>query len=46
MASFTHLHNHTSLSTFDGVQSPKELAGRAGELGMSAAAVTDHGDWW
>lgn len=39
---FTHLHVHTWYSFLDGFASPKELAERAKELGMSALAMTDH----
>ncbi len=43
MPDFVHLHTHTEFSLLDGLSSPKELARRAAELGMSALAITDHG---
>jgi DNA polymerase-3 subunit alpha len=43
MPQYTHLHNHTSLSLFDGAQTPGALARRVNQLGMGAAAITDHG---
>lgn len=39
---FTHLHVHTWYSFLDGFSSPKDLAERAKELGMTALAMTDH----
>ncbi|MCS4190707.1 DNA polymerase-3 subunit alpha [Salinibacter ruber] len=43
MPQYTHLHNHTSASLFDGAQKPTDFARRIDELGMSGAAITDHG---
>lgn len=43
MPQYTHLHNHTSASFFDGAQKPKDFARRIDELNMDGAAVTDHG---
>ena len=40
---FTHLHLHTTYSMLDGVGTAKDYAARCKELGMQAAAVTDHG---
>ena len=40
---FVHLHVHSDLSALDGMPSPEKLAARAGELGMKAMAITDHG---
>lgn len=40
---YTHLHNHTSASFFDGAQTPIDFARRVDQLGMGAAAITDHG---
>src|SRR5436190_11975889 len=37
---FADLHLHTNFS--DGTYSPEELAGRAGQLGLAAIALTDH----
>lgn len=39
---FTHLHVHTWGSFLDGISSPKALAERASELGMTSLAMTDH----
>ena len=41
---FVHLHNHTENSLLDGVSTVSEWAKRAKELGMSALAITDHGN--
>ena len=41
---FTHLHLHTEYSLLDGANKIKELAKRVKELGMSAVAMTDHGN--
>ncbi|MCL2782635.1 MAG: DNA polymerase III subunit alpha [Propionibacteriaceae bacterium] len=43
-AGFVHLHNHTDFSMLDGAARVADLAQRAAELGMSALAVTDHGN--
>ena len=40
---FTHLHVHTEYSLLDGSNKIKEYVSRAKELGMTAAAITDHG---
>ena len=40
---FTHLHVHTSYSLLDGSNKIKEYVSRIKELGMTAAAITDHG---
>ncbi|MCX6873066.1 MAG: DNA polymerase III subunit alpha [Verrucomicrobia bacterium] len=42
--SFVHLHLHTEFSLLDGMIRTKDLAKRAGELGMPAVAMTDHGN--
>jgi DNA polymerase-3 subunit alpha len=42
--SFVHLHLHTEFSLLDGMIRTKDLAKRAVELGMSAVAMTDHGN--
>ncbi len=44
MSSFTHLHVHTQYSILDGASGTKALMKRAGELGMTAVAITDHGN--
>jgi len=41
---FTHLHLHTEYSLLDGANKIKVLAKRVKELGMSAVAMTDHGN--
>ena len=40
---FTHLHTHTEYSLLDGSNKIKEYVSRVKELGMTAAAITDHG---
>lgn len=40
---FTHLHVHSDGSELDGMSTPRELATRAHQLGMTAIALTDHG---
>ncbi len=40
---FTHLHVHTEYSLLDGSNKIKEYVARVKELGMSSAAITDHG---
>lgn len=41
--SFAHLHTHTEYSLLDGSNKIKEYVARVKELGMNAAAITDHG---
>jgi len=41
---FVHLHLHTDYSLLDGAIQIKPLANRVEELGMSACAMTDHGN--
>ena len=41
--SFTHLHVHTEYSLLDGSNKITEYVSRVKELGMTAAAITDHG---
>ncbi len=41
--SFVHLHVHTEYSLLDGSNKIKEYVARVKELGMDAAAITDHG---
>jgi DNA polymerase-3 subunit alpha len=41
---FVHLHLHTDYSLLDGAIQIKPLAKRVVELGMSACAMTDHGN--
>lgn len=40
---FTHLHVHTEYSLLDGSNKIKEYVSRVKELGMTSAAITDHG---
>ena len=40
---FTHLHVHTEYSLLDGTNKIKEYVKRVKELGMTHAAITDHG---
>lgn len=40
---FTHLHVHTEYSLLDGSNKIKEYVRRVKELGMTSAAITDHG---
>jgi len=44
MQDFVHLHVHSEYSLLDGANRIKELPLRAKELGMSAIAITDHGN--
>ena len=41
---FAHLHCHSHYSLLDGAAKVKNLVGQAKELGMSALALTDHGN--
>ncbi len=41
--SFVHLHVHTEYSLLDGSNKINEYTARVKELGMTAAAITDHG---
>ncbi len=41
--SFVHLHVHTEYSLLDGSNKITEYVARVKELGMNAAAITDHG---
>ena len=40
---FVHLHTHTEYSLLDGSNKIKNYVDRVKELGMTAAAITDHG---
>ena len=42
--SFAHLHVHTEYSLLDGSNKIKEYVKRIKELGMTAGAITDHGE--
>jgi len=39
---YVELHAHSAYSLLDGASTPEELIGRAGELGHTALALTDH----
>lgn len=41
--SFVHLHTHTQYSLLDGMNRIGDYVSRVKELGMTAAAITDHG---
>src|SRR5438105_2153937 len=43
---FTHLHVHSHYSLLDGLGKVEDLVKRAGELGMDALALTDHGSMY
>ena len=40
---FVHLHSHTEYSLLDGIQKIPQYVKKIKELGMTAAAITDHG---
>lgn len=44
MADFVHLHVHSDYSLLDGASKITKLVARAKELGMTALALTDHGN--
>ncbi len=44
MKNFTHLHVHTQYSILDGASNIKELVSKAKNGGMTALAITDHGN--
>lgn len=46
MIDFTHLHVHTQFSILDGAASIKGLLSKAKETGMTALAITDHGNMY
>ena len=41
---FAHVHVHTQYSLLDGAADVKKLVAHAKENGMSALAITDHGN--
>lgn len=41
---FVHLHNHSEYSLLDGLSKIKNMVKRTKDLGMSAIAITDHGN--
>lgn len=46
MTQFVHLHVHTQYSILDGASAVKKIIDRAKELGMTALAITDHGNMY
>lgn len=46
MPQFVHLHVHTQYSILDGAAAVKPLIKRAKALGMTALAITDHGNMY
>ncbi len=44
MSNFVHLHCHTEYSLLDGAIRLNDLCSKAKDLGMPAAAITDHGN--
>ncbi|MCD4699069.1 MAG: PHP domain-containing protein, partial [Phycisphaerae bacterium] len=44
MDGFVHLHVHSEYSLLDGANRIEKLVSRAGEIGMGALALTDHGN--
>ena len=46
MADFVHLHCHSEYSLLDGAGRVEDLVRRAGEAGMPAIALTDHGNMY
>ena len=41
---FVHLHNHSEFSMLDGAARVKDMFSQAEKLGMTALAITDHGN--
>lgn len=46
MADFVHLHNHSEYSLLDGLSKIDLMVEQAKKLGMSALAITDHGNMY
>ncbi|MBQ7617840.1 MAG: DNA polymerase III subunit alpha, partial [Desulfovibrio sp.] len=46
MSDFVHLHCHTEYSLLDGAIRLKDLCARSKDFGMSACAITDHGNMY
>ncbi|MBI2621711.1 MAG: DNA polymerase III subunit alpha [Candidatus Levybacteria bacterium] len=44
MADFVHLHNHSEYSLLDGLSKIDDMITQVKSLGMSALAITDHGN--
>ena len=43
---FAHLHVHTEYSLLDGSYKIQEYVARVKEIGITAPAITDHGDMY
>lgn len=46
MSDFVHLHNHSEFSLLDGLSKVKNMVKYAKDLGMTALAITDHGNMY
>lgn len=46
MPNFVHLHVHTEYSLLDGLTKIKKLISKVKDLGMTAIAITDHGNMY
>lgn len=46
MADFVHLHNHSEFSLLDGLSKIKDMVRHVKEAGMTAIALTDHGNMY
>ncbi|HOH84366.1 MAG TPA: PHP domain-containing protein, partial [Bacteroidales bacterium] len=46
MANFTHLHVHTQYSILDGASNIAKLIQKVKDTGMTAIAITDHGNMY
>jgi len=44
MSDFIHLHVHTHYSLFDGMLQINDVLEKAKQCGMTAIAITDHGN--
>src|SRR5487761_1472864 len=46
MTDFVHLHNHSEYSLLDGLSKIKDMVQHVKDLGMTALAITDHGNMY